>query len=415
METQLARRSVLASLVAAVGGCVGGPDAAGPGTATAAATAGSGGEGSGTAAAALPFDDAVVSATNAVLSAAPVRGGGARQAVVIDPLVDGVTGDQSAATQRIGTRIVQVAQERYPQFDIQPFSSAAVARGPYALMGTFTPVNARGQTTGARDSLRFCLIMADLQSNRVVAKRVTRALPGGVDTTPTTFFRDSPAWTDDASIRSYVESCQATRVGDPVSPTYLTGILAAAIVAQAIDAYAAGRYAEAIGLYQDAQRTNAGDQLRVHNGLYLTNWKLGRRQEAEAAFGQLVDYSLRNRRLAVKLLFRPGSTGLVSQDGSTGPYDMWLRQIAAGAAQRNTCLQVTGHTSRSGAAALNERLSLLRAEFVKSRLETDAPQLRGKLIAAGAGTKENMVGTGADDATDALDRRVEFTVLNSCT
>jgi outer membrane protein OmpA-like peptidoglycan-associated protein len=201
-------------------------------------------------------------------------------------------------------------------------------------------------------------------------------------------------------------------VGDAIPPAYVSGLLTASIIADAIDAYAAGRYAEALDLYRNAQRTRAGDQLRVHNGLYLTHWKMGRRAEAEQAFGELVEYSLNNNRLAVKLLFRPGSTGLVG--GESAPTDLWLRQIATRASQRNTCLQVSGHTSRSGSAALNEQLSLLRAEYVKSRLEETAPPLRGRVIAAGFGASQNLVGTGADNASDALDRRVEFRVMNAC-
>jgi outer membrane protein OmpA-like peptidoglycan-associated protein len=36
--------------------------------------------------------------------------------------------------------------------------------------------------------------------------------------------------------------------------------------------------------------------------------------------------------------------------------------------------------------------------------------LRGRLIATGKGSREMIVGTGRDDPSDALDRRVEFKV-----
>ena len=93
---------------------------------------------------------------------------------------------------------------------------------------------------------------------------------------------------------------------------------------------------------------------------------------------------------------------------------MWLRQIADHSASRNACLQVTGNSSPSGSAALNDQLSLLRADYVKTQLETDAPGLRGHLIATGVGAKNNLVGTGADDLSDALDRRVDFKVIPAC-
>jgi outer membrane protein OmpA-like peptidoglycan-associated protein len=361
---------------------------------------------------AIPFPDAVLAAATTVFSTAPH--GAARQTLVIDPLVDGVTGQQSNATKQIQAQIVALVTEKFPQFDVQPFSAATVNQAPFVLVGTFTPVNAQGQTSGDREGFRFCLVMADLRSGKTVAKGVARAQMAGVDSTPTAFFRDSPVWSDDASIKGYINTCQATKVGDPISPVYLNGILAASMISDAIDAYDARRYTDALDLYLAAQRIPAGAQLRVYNGIYLTYSKLGRRSETTEAFGQLVDYGLANERLAMKLLFRPGSTAFVADQQVSGPYDMWLREIAARSATKNACLQVTGHTSRSGSAVLNERLSQLRAEYVKTRLETDTPSLAGHVIADGAGAKFNLVGTGADNDSDALDRRVEFKVIAHC-
>jgi outer membrane protein OmpA-like peptidoglycan-associated protein len=362
----------------------------------------------------LPFDQAVLKAANTVLSTAPAAPPPAgRQVVVIDPLVNGVTGEQSVATESIGARIVALAREKYPQFDFVPFTPQAVGQSPYVMVGTFTPVNGQNQPTGDRNSFRFCLVMADLRTGKTVAKGVSRAELQDADTTPTAFFQDSPAWTDDARVKGYINTCQTTKVGDPISPLYLDGILTASIVSEATGAYDAGHYQEALALYTDARGTAAGDQLRVLNGLYLTHWKLNQRQAATAAFGDAVDYSLGNKRLGVKFLFRPGSTGLES-DPAGPPYDMWLQQISERAAAHQVCLQVIGNTSKSGSAPLNDRLSLLRAEYVKGRLQEDASALNGKVIADGAGSRDNLVGTGADNLTDALDRRVEFKVIPAC-
>jgi outer membrane protein OmpA-like peptidoglycan-associated protein len=56
----------------------------------------------------------------------------------------------------------------------------------------------------------------------------------------------------------------------------------------------------------------------------------------------------------------------------------------------------------------NEQLSLQRADFVKAQLERDSPQLRNRLLATGAASTQMLIGTSKDDASDALDRRVEF-------
>ncbi len=57
---------------------------------------------------------------------------------------------------------------------------------------------------------------------------------------------------------------------------------------------------------------------------------------------------------------------------------------------------------------MNERLSLARAERVRSRLVAQRPGLRERLEAEGVVACEPVVGTGSDDLSDLLDRRVEF-------
>jgi outer membrane protein OmpA-like peptidoglycan-associated protein len=363
----------------------------------------------------LPYDQAVLAAATALLGNTKLPPEGSppqpKYTIVIDPLIDGMTGAQSIATRSMGAQIATLMRERYPSFDLQPFSAANVARNPLVLIGTFTGVNAQRQTTGLRESYRICLALADLRTGKLVSKGLAFAQPDGVDPTPLPFFRDAPAWTEDPATEGYVKTCQGTKAGDPINPLYLDRIVAAALVADGVDAYDRGRYQEALDLYASALRTPGGDQARVYNGLYLANWRLGRRAQAEAAFVKVVAYGLEHRRLAVKFLFRPGSTAFVSDPIVSGPYPVWLKTIATRATDAGSCLEVTGHTSPTGPEPLNERLSLLRAEYVKSRLEASSPALAKRMIANGVGSKQTMIGTGRDDATDALDRRVEFKVI----
>lgn len=393
------RAGILAALVAlGLSGCAGGP--------------GAGVQAVVRPSAPVSFEQAILNAGDAVFLAASAAG---PRVVVIDPLVNGVTGEQSASTRALGERLAALAREKYPQMQVRPFAPEAVAAAPLVMVGTFTPVNAANQTAGAREMYRFCLVLADLRTGRVVAKKVVWATLDGVDGTPLRAFAESPGWTDDAQVKAYIDTCQSTQVGDPIPAIYLDGLVTAAILNQATQAYDSGRYPEALALYGDARSSPRGEQLRTFNGLYLTRARLGPAGAAETAFGDLVDFGLRRGRLAVKLLFRPASTAFVSDARVAGAYDMWLRQIAARGAASRACLQVTGHTSASGAAALNERLSVLRAEAVKGRLERDSPALAGRVVATGEGAKAALVGTGKDDGTDALDRRVEFKVLPACT
>ena len=176
--------------------------------------------------------------------------------------------------------------------------------------------------------------------------------------------------------------------------------------------YNAGRYPEALAQYSAVAATSDGEQLRVLNGIYLASWKLGRTAEAEDAFGRVVALGLANNNLGVKFLFNPNSTDFWSDRQVSGPYGFWLRQIAKHAAAAKVCMNVIGHTSRTGTAQYNDRLSMRRATYIKQRLDKEAPELVKRTHPSGMGFRENLVGTGTDDARVALDRRVEFRLVD---
>jgi outer membrane protein OmpA-like peptidoglycan-associated protein len=367
----------------------------------------------------LPFDEAVLKAANDLFSKAQTpptdAASSAKYTLVIDPLIDGMTGNQSTATLSMQSRIEQLARDKYPQFDVQPFAAATVEKSPIVLVGTFTPVNQEGKTEGTRASYRICLALADLQSGKIVSKGVARAQLQGVDAKPTQYFRDSPAWSKDPATEGYIKTCQGTKPGDPINPVYTSRIKTAALISGAIEDYNAGRYQQALDQYQAVLAMPGGEQLRTYNGIYLANAKLGRRDAATQSFGQLVNYGLANKRLAIKFLFKPGSTAFLSNPQATGSYPLWLKQIATHTAKSNTCLEITGHTSPSGPEPINERLSLRRAEYIQQRLASQASALGKRTVATGKGSREALVGTGKDDITDALDRRVSFEVIDCAT
>ena len=358
----------------------------------------------------LPFNEAVLSAANNLLGKAQLPADG-KFNVVIDPLIDGVTGAQTQATRAMGAQLAKLIKDSYPRYTVQPFKVATVQQGPLILIGTFTGVNSERKTEGKRESFRVCLALADLKTGKLVSKGLAFAKADGVDSTPLPFFRDSPVWLDDSATSGYVRTCQGTRAGDPINPAYLDRIVTATTIAEAIDAYANNQYADALKLYETALASPGGNQLRVHTGLYLTNLKLRRMDAARKSFGDVIDQGLDAKRLGVKFLFRPGTAALwVDPKAGPMPYPMWLGEIASRSAKRPTCLELGGHTSASGAEPLNERLSLLRADSVMKSIQAVSPTMNKRMASKGYGSKQTLVGTGRDDLSDALDRRVELLV-----
>ena len=357
-----------------------------------------------------PFAEAVVAAANMLFGQIGTTTHSEKQLLVIDPIIDGVTGMQSVATRTMEARIAELVSAHYPQFDLQPFSAAAVRRSPRVLLGTLTPVNNDGKTSGAREAYRICLAVADLKSATVVAQATARAQMAGVDNAPTAYFQDSPVWMKEAATDAYVYTCESSKPGDTIRPAYLDGMIAGTLISQAIAAYDAGRYTEALERSSGALELPAGHQLRVFNGVYLGNLKLSRQAAAVNAFSRIVDYGLAKNRLAVKFLFKPGSTGFLPDKQLSAHYPMWMKEIARRAVKTKSCLEIVGNTSRSGPEPLNQRLSQQRAEYIKKRLEGEAPTLAKRITAQGVGSRDNLVGTGKDDLSDALDRRVVFQV-----
>ena len=356
----------------------------------------------------VPFPDALRKAADDLFGKAALAG---PLELVIDPLIDAASGSQSAATRGMQQTLIEIVRSSYPRFTVLPFDSQALARKPVVLVGTFTAVNNQGVPDGPRDAYRICLTLADLKSNSVVSKGVSRARPEGIDATPTSYYRDAPLWTKDQATDSYVKTCQGTKLGDPIDPGYVETLTANALINDGTLAYEGQHFREALAFYRAAGKLPGGEQLRVRIGTYLAASKLVRREDMVDTFGDLVDYGLQAKQLMVKLLFKPGTTQFIDDPQVTEPYPMWLSQIATRARQKGACLEIVGHTSRTGLPQVNERLSVLRAQFVMDLLLTGAPDSRGRMIATGRGFKENLVGTGKDDASDALDRRVEFKVI----
>lgn len=355
----------------------------------------------------VPFDLAIVNAATTLFRNAPID---ATRIVVIDPLIDGVSGEQTTASRYIETRLRDIARDQFPKVDIREFSSENVSKGPIVLVGTFTGITLDNKTVGKPEAYRICLALADFATNKIVSKGVARAMVDGVNVTPTPYFSDTPVWVKDQTVDAYIKTCQGTRVGDTIDPVYRDGIDTATVISDAILAYEKRNFREALALYGRAVQAATGDQLRVHSGLYLANWKLGKRADAEKAFGKIVDHGLAAQNLAVKFLFQPRSTDFWADANVSGPYPIWLRQIAARAAKADNCLEIVGHTSRSGSEPVNDKLSLARAQNVKRRLDAAVPALARRTKATGMGFRENVVGSGADDLTDLQDRRVEFRV-----
>lgn len=359
---------------------------------------------------AKPFKEAVAEATAQLLATLPHDM--PARAVVVDPLLDGVTAEQNRATKGMETIVQQYVRDNQKKYWFEPLSVKSLDHKPLLLIGTFTGINDQGQTSGARVVYRICLALADTATNTIVAKGVARATSEGVDLTPLNYFRDAPAWSADKVTDGYIRSCQGTKPGDAMDSFYRARLIAGASVNHAVEAYNAERYQSALDFYSIAMRAGSGDELRILNGVYLANWKLKRKQAAKLVVQRVVDFGIERKRMAIKFLFQPGSISFWKDPDFLTAYPMWMDELARQAAKRNACLNVLGHTSRGDPDKGDVALSQDRAQFVRHLLVDRVPALERNINAIGRGAQDNLIGNGHNDTTDVLDRRVVFQVID---
>lgn len=325
---------------------------------------------------------------------------------VIDPLLDGKTGQQTRASERASQQLGASIHRVLRHLKVLPFDETGAQQSRWLINGTLTP--RAGAEPG---SYQLTVAVSDRPTGLVIARGVAPLRDEQLDQAPTRLYADSPSLVRDRATDGYLRTAE-TPAGKPADALYLEQISTGALLADAQEAYNTEKWDRALELYAAAVKRPDGQQLRAFNGLYLANMQLGRADAAEEAFGKIAAFGLATDNLAMKLLFRPGSTEFLA-DGNPNVehYPMWLRQIARAAQGGDMCLNIVGHTSKTGSEPLNERLSLQRAVTVRDRLVREAQTLARRARTAGVGSRENLVGSGTDDLRDSLDRRVEFKVV----
>jgi outer membrane protein OmpA-like peptidoglycan-associated protein len=347
----------------------------------------------------LPLEQAAAVATDRLIAQVSAHAGWlagwSSESLVVQPLSDPGSGQETAVSASAATLIERRIAAAHRRFEALPFRAPGIGQARYLVSGLI------GRIAAGEDAAILTLRATDLRTGGTVAQVSVPVQPEGVDDTPLAAYRDSPL---------------ILRV-DPIPAQRPEGkareqLLAAARLGEASIAYAAGRWNDALALYDAALAAPGGDTLRVHAGRYLTLTKLGRDADADAAFARMIDLALGSRSMGVKFLFRPGTTEFWPDPQVSRAYGRWLEVIARQSAALKACLDVVGHTSHTGTAEFNERLSLQRAVVIKQRLQSSAAELGARITVSGMGWRENLVGSGTDDARDAVDRRVEFKVMD---
>lgn len=333
-----------------------------------------------------------------------------RSKIMVDVALDSVSGQQTLGTRFLDERLLARAKMKFPQFEVSPLidsikSTNALASGNFLIAPSLTRLGTQIAAVDAR--YRINLSLTDLRTGYVLAQSAAQTTAVGISVTPTRFYQDSPSIKRDRIVDGQVKTSQAT-VGSEADGVYVSSLTTSSLISEGGRLYDAGQAEAALRTYEVAALRPDGKQLRTFNGLYLTNLQLGRTEAAERAFSHIVSLGLEANSLAIKFLFKPGTTEFLTDQGVSGPYPMWLRVLGTQITNSRKCLSIVGHSSRTGSELFNDRLSYARALSIQKRLEATTSLIAGYLQSVGMGYRENVIGTGADDLSDAMDRRVEF-------
>ena len=244
----------------------------------------------------------------------------------------------------------------------------------------------------------------------VLPQKILRINAQHFDATPSKFYVDAPIYLTRVteSDRNDVRSGGATKVSDPVVLRRLASI--ESLTQRGIIEFEEGRAQESLGFFNRALKLDPGN-LTALFGTYQSWQSLGNTANADAAFVAMIDAAVVQGNISFRFLFQLRLSEFRNDIQISRQYDYWLRHMADRLHAAGRCLLIQGHASRSGSMEYNDRLSLDRARQIGAQLVRYVPALKGKIRMEGLGFRNNLVGSGTDDAKDAVDRRVDFKLI----
>ena len=326
----------------------------------------------------------------------------AQSTVPVEEFFSTQSAEVSTSGRALQQQLATALSGTFAPMKFVPLDVASANTAQWVLLANYATPNPT-ENLPAGKWVRLQVAMVESSTGRVLTRVSTYLDAAQFNSEPTQFFKDAPMYFTDERHRQRV----GVMSGQPQPLS--SSLQIQSELSNAIAAYEASRFPEAEQGFIKV-RTLAANHPGALTGLYQTYWKQGRKPEAEQAFSDLVAAGVDAGSLSVKLLFKVGGTAFVDSADLSTQYRLWLKSVGQVATSKDRCVDVTGHAGKSGAADYNDRLSLQRAESIVALIAQTSRDARSRFKSAGRGFQETIVGTGANDATDAIDRRVEFKV-----
>jgi outer membrane protein OmpA-like peptidoglycan-associated protein len=332
--------------------------------------------------------------------------------IVLDPVVDVSSGEVIQVSRQIEQIFLKEGQSNFKHLRLARLTPKNLRDAQYVINGIihFDDYKKTG-TTQAEKYYRVSMSVLNLETQKIIADSSIWILEQDLDYTPMPFYQDSPIYLKDNRIENLKNITESPL--DESSDAYYNSLDTHALLVEAETFYEHQDYPKALWLFQKAQQRPDGQLMRTYAGLYQTHSKLERNQEAEQSFAQLLILSVNeNKKINIKFLFEVNSAEFIEDIELKKEYSFWLQMIVQYFKDNNQCFNIVGHCSHTGSMGYNDKLSLARALTVQQLMQHNFSAVMQRSNVEGKGFRENLVGSGTDDARDAIDRRVEIVVVN---
>lgn len=324
--------------------------------------------------------------------------------IVVGDFVNLQTAEMTNSGHDLHAMLLIDLRQSLPGMKVSELTSEAKLDEAIAIQGITQYMPNRGGGDAA-SWFKVTITATDLMHQRKIGETAVFVNARYFDPIPSKFFRDSPMYLTGVRHKERLASMS----GDIRK---IRSILQTdAFIADAMSEYEKGNYNVSEGKFKAIVNMGDKSNLIALSGLYQSLIRQNKKAEAEVAFANLAREAIAEDNLSVKFLFRVRSKEFRDDGDLETQYAIWIRQIAKTVYESGKCLNINGHASKSGKAEFNDRLSLHRAQWIKDLMTSVEPRLNKRLYPQGKGYRENIIGSGTDNALDAIDRRVDFKIV----
>jgi len=327
---------------------------------------------------------------------------------VIDQIVDADTGDITVTSKRITDLVIAESKKNILNITIQPMDTKNIDLADFIIVGVIAQ---EYNILSKRKTPHLFLSLIDAKSRKIISSTDVWIKNIGISYDPIPIYRDSPIYLKDNRVDALVATAKS-QAGVLANKDYLDSLQTSALLDEAGEFYAQGEYDLSLGLFARAAERADGKVMKTFSGLYQNFFKLGKIDKASDAFYELLQLGLMGNNLSIKFLFSVDSTEFAGGSDDIIEYYIWLYEISEALVNSGRCVDIIGHASHSGTVEYNKNLSLKRAQAVQIKLNLETSVMKKITKSYGYGFSENIIGTGTNDARDAIDRRVSFKVVD---